>query len=89
MPPHDDDLSEAFVLVIDRRQFGAGPCVEQSRDCRIAIAIQGVAQRRGCPEAQAGNGLAIAADEDHVAEVIHGVRGPVPHVERVYAVVRV
>ena len=39
--------------------------------------------------AQPRHRLRFAADEDHVAAVVQRVRAPVPHVERVHAVVRV
>src|SRR6266849_6075833 len=48
-----------------------------------------VIQRGGALEAEAVNDLAIAADDDDVARVLHRMRGPVPRVEGVGTVVRV
>ncbi|CAB4723496.1 unannotated protein [freshwater metagenome] len=51
--------------------------------------LEGVGQRRGRAEAQAGCDPTVATHPDDVAHVVHRVRRPVPHVERVHPVVGV
>ena len=51
--------------------------------------LERVVQRRRGHEAEAAHGPRVAADDDHPAEVLQRVRAPVPHVERVDAVVGV
>ena len=51
--------------------------------------LQGVPQRRRRLEAHPPHRFRVAADDDHAAEVLEGVGAPVPHVERVDAVVGV
>ena len=51
--------------------------------------LERVAHRRGRAEAESCDDVGVSTEEDDVAEVVHRVRRPVPHVERVHAVIRV
>src|SRR6266851_666867 len=51
--------------------------------------LERILERGRALEAEAMDDLAVAADDDDVARVLHRMRGPIPRVERVGAVVRV